>query len=150
MADIDFTNVKDLNDLLKKAQSKYSKELIRLGTDTEITGMQWTPLDSPKITDVLGKGIPKGRIVEVYGPESCLDGETFISYNVYDKKTNKRINHKGGSIQRLYERFHQNEETNIKQGRHLRNNNVDFYVSSINDENRIIKNKERKWQLEPY
>ena len=52
----------------------------------------------------------------------------------------KRINHKGGSIKRLYERFHK-DFNGVQQGIHLMNNDVDFYVSAVNEENRVIKNK---------
>lgn len=86
-------------------------------------------------------GYAKGRIIEIYGPEMCLDKDTFVKYSVYDKDTGDRINHKGGSIQRLYERFHSVDETGVNQGRHLRNNNVDFCVPSINEEECVFGNK---------
>lgn len=86
-------------------------------------------------------GYPKGRIIEIYGQESCLDKDTYISYELFEKGSDKSKNHKGGSIQKLYERFHNNFETGVKQGRHLRHTNVDFYVKSINDEHRVIRNK---------
>ena len=48
-------------------------------------------------------GYKKGRIVEIFGPESCIHGNSFLQYEVWSK--NERINHKGGTISRLYERF---------------------------------------------
>ena len=69
---------KSFNDLLKKSQKKYGEELIRIGNDNVISGIEWWELDSPKIADLLGKGLPKGRMIEVYGEEST--GKTSLCY----------------------------------------------------------------------
>lgn len=70
MADIDFTKVKDFDDLLIQSQKEFGKEIIRIGSDNAIAGVQWWDLDSLKIKDLLGKGTPKGRIIEIFGDES--------------------------------------------------------------------------------
>ena len=81
-------------------------------------------------------GLPRGRIIDVFGPESCLDKDTFISYEVWNG--DKRINHKGGTIKKLYERFH---KINTKQGGPAQDNTGPFYVKSVNDDDRIIRNE---------
>lgn len=50
-------------------------------------------------------GLPGGRLVEFYGQPSCLAEDTHIPYHIYDLG-GRRVNTKGGSIARLYERFH--------------------------------------------
>jgi len=86
-------------------------------------------------------GIPKNRIVEVYGPE-CISGDSFIPYEVWSNDDKIRRNHKGGTIRRLYERFH-DCKTNIgtKQGRHLQNNDSKFYVKSVNHNDCVVRNE---------
>jgi protein RecA len=85
-------------------------------------------------------GYPRGRITEIYGPESCLDKDTHIQYSIWSKN-GKIQNHKGGTIKRLYERFH-----GIKRGgkgfyQRKVTEDSDFYVSSINEENCVFSNK---------
>ena len=58
------------------------------------------------IDDALGAmGLPKGRICEIYGPESCIGGDTHLWYTVR-RPDGSRINHKGGTIRQLWKRFH--------------------------------------------
>jgi RecA/RadA recombinase len=85
-------------------------------------------------------GYPKGRIVEIIGAEACIHGDTFLQYEVWQKE--KRINQKGGSIARLYERFTGNINNNLpKQGRSLQLNNSEFYIKSVDSNGSIIRNK---------
>jgi len=98
-------------------------------------------MDSPNMNFIFGGGFPIGKPITVFGGE-CLDGDTFIKFEVRDKKTGKSINYKGGTIRRLYERFHKVDVTGIKQGRHLmKTDNIEFLIASINEEGRIIKNQ---------
>jgi protein RecA len=84
-------------------------------------------------------GYPRGRITEIYGQESCLDSNTHIAYEVRDKNGNHQ-NHKGGTIRRLYERFHGIKRNG--RGFYQRKSTVDseFFVPSVNDENKIFSN----------
>lgn len=86
-------------------------------------------------------GLPRGRMVEIYGPESCLDRATFIPFEIWSNDLTKRINHKGGTIKRLYERFHNVNLGEPKQGRHLQKKDVKFFVKSVNHENCIVRNE---------
>lgn len=91
---------------------------------------------------IIRHGIPRGRLVEIYGPESCLAGDSYIPYEVWSKDDKIRRNHKGGTIRRLYERFHDcRTDIEPKQGRHLQNNDSKYYVKSVNDDNCIISNE---------
>jgi recombination protein RecA len=85
---------------------------------------------------VLGVGgLPKGRIVEIFGPE-CVDANTYVQYSVW--LNGKRINHKGGTIKNLYDRFH-----NVPQriGRPRAEGDLHFFAPSINEDGRIISNE---------
>ena len=85
-------------------------------------------------------GYPRGRIVEIYGPESCLAAESYLQYEVWNN--GKRINHKGGNIRRLYERFKgERIGDGPNQGHHLQNNTGTFYIKSVGHDDRIIRNE---------
>jgi P4 family phage/plasmid primase-like protien len=75
------------------------------------------------------------------GPGGCLDRDTFIPYRIIS--SGKSINNKGGSIEMLYERFHNKPTARGKGGYHLRSKdkNLSFYISSINECNSVFKNK---------
>jgi len=102
--------------------------------------LEYYPTGLISFDKIAGGGFVKGHISEVFGLEGCLAEETFVPFKILSLKTNKIINSKGGSIKLLYERFHNNNETGIKQGKHLRNNEVYFGISSINKEDCIFTN----------
>ena len=91
----------------------------------------------------LGSPLPLGRQgrVLICGPEGCLDGDTYISYDVRDKK-GRRLNGKGQSIRWLYHRFHRLPPPPGR-GQYLSVRGYEgarFFVSSVNDDGRIFKN----------
>lgn len=89
-----------------------------------------------------GRGVPGGRMVELYGPWGCLDGDTFIQYEVRTAD-GRRINHKGGTIRRLWERFHGEPASGDGRGKYLRPQSIGarFYATSINEDDRFLKNE---------
>ena len=104
--------------------------------DDWLTGRTERDKDDKTITvEGSGRGLPKGRIIEVYGPEHCLASDTFVQYTVWSGD-GVRINHKGGSIERLFERFH---------GLHQYHRQIDcavsFSASSVNAEGRVFQNR---------
>ncbi len=130
---------------LKAVEAQLDKQfdtknsLIRLGSRVGLkmphiaTGI--TSLDE----EVFGiGGVPRGRVVEVYGPESCLSEDTFVQYTAWNIETGTRMNHKGGSIKRLYERFH--GISGKGRGYHLARNDVYFTAPSINEDDRVFHN----------
>jgi len=82
-------------------------------------------------------GTALGKIIELHGEESCLSGETFISYDVF--KNGKCINSKGGTLLRLWERF--NKIVYKKPGWQFIDYDVDYFVKSKDENNVIIGNK---------
>ena len=79
MAETDYSKVNSFDGLLKSLNKDYSKELIRIGNDNEIRGLEVWELDSPNITDVFGcSGLVKGRIIEIIGNEST--GKSSLCY----------------------------------------------------------------------
>jgi len=88
------------------------------------------PTGCKEIDDALGiGGIPCGRISEIMGQEACLDKDTFINFQSWDKKTGKTINHKGGSIENLYKKTQKKDA------------GIFITVPSFNEENAIFHNR---------
>lgn len=75
--------------------------------------------------------------VLLVGPMGCLDEDTFIRYEIREKN-GKRINHKGGTIKRLYQRFNNLSQTH---GGPKQKQDVLYFAPSINNENKIIQNQ---------
>ncbi len=77
-------------------------------------------------------GLPRGRVVEVYGPESCLDAATFVQYEM---RTAEGVgqNHKGGSIETLFHRFHEIPRPVSADS--------EYFASCMNGEGRIFQNR---------
>ena len=130
-----------LDDAVKAIEKAYGKGSIwRLG-DEAVVAVEAIPTGSVGLDVALGiGGVPRGRIVEVYGPESCLDSETFVHYELRTPD-GKRQNHKGGTIKRLFHRFHGIPMRG--KGNYQRPQTVDsnFYIPSVNAEGRIFANK---------
>ena len=82
--------------------------------------------------------IPFGRQVEISGPEDCIVSDTFIQYEIYDN-AGKRLNHKGGSVEKLYRRFH-GLPLPGKGGACLKGDRS-FTAPSINEEGRVFQNR---------
>jgi len=97
------------------------------------------PFPSPSLNEAVGfGGLPRGRISQFHGPEGCLDGETFLNYSIWSE-TGKRKNHKGGTLEHLYERFH-NIQKNGKG--YTKGTETDFYTAaSIDEDQRVFHNK---------
>lgn len=123
---------KRLNALISEAVKKYGDVVVdhtkRVKCDVISTGSL-----AVDIATGIG-GIPRGRISEVYGQESCLDRDTFVSYAVI-RKSGKSINMKGGPISRLYERFH-----GINKHWLQTDHEAVFTAPCVNEEGRIFHN----------
>lgn len=85
-------------------------------------------------------GIPRGRVTEVYGPESCLSGDTFIQYEIRTPD-GKRQNHKGGTISTLWHRFHGVEWNGSGAYQRPATVGSHFFAPSINGEGRVFQNR---------
>ena len=87
-------------------------------------------------------GYPRRHYTEIYGPESCLDADTFVQYEIRHTD-GKRANHKGGTIERLWERFHGKSASGDGRGKYPRAKtaNAEFWAPAINEEGRIFQNR---------
>lgn len=129
-----------LEEVISQSVKQYGEGIISVGERNCSITLPRISTRSPSIDWITNGGFPEGRIVEVYGPTSCLMEDTYISYEVW--KNQKRLNHKGGTIARLYERFKKVKLDNQpKQGRHLQENDCEYYVKSVDDEGKILKNR---------
>jgi len=125
---------------MAEINKKYGEgSLIELNKEHKIN-TEVFPTDIASLDLILGVGgIPKGKVMEIYGPESCLSKDTFIQYNIIGDD-GKRLNHKGGSIENLFKRFNNIKEG--KAGEHLRTKKDIYYtVPSINKEGYVFHNK---------
>lgn len=75
--------------------------------------------------------------VLLIGPQGCLASDTFIQYEVRSFD-GKRVNHKGGRIRDLYDRFNGIEQK--KSGPRWRQD-VEFFAPSMTDDGHIIQNR---------
>lgn len=67
----------DLDSLMFKFQKDFGKGTIQLGTSFVDEGIPRWSVSSPRISYVIGNGLPKGRIIEIYGPEAS--GKTSLA-----------------------------------------------------------------------
>lgn len=124
---------------LQAIDKTYGKGTVIVGNTEAVPGIEFFSSGSVSVNKALGGGWARGRIIEVFGPE-CIAGGSYIPFEVWNDET--RSNHKGGTIERLYERFHNLElDKTPKQGRHLQNNDAEFYVKSVDNEGKIIRNR---------
>jgi len=84
-------------------------------------------------------GLPRGRITQVYGHESCLAGDTHIAYQVRTPD-GKIQNHKGGTIQNLWHRFHGQPQNGKGFYQRKATQGSEFYAPSINEDGRVFQN----------
>jgi recombination protein RecA len=70
------TSVKDLDSLVASMQKKYGAGSVSLYGKNQVV-VEWVPLSSFYLTELLGNGYPRGRMIEIYGPESS--GKTTLA-----------------------------------------------------------------------
>lgn len=68
---------KQLDSMMSELNKKYGKGMVQYGDSITRQHIDRWPLESPNLSYVLGGGFPKGRICEIYGPESS--GKTTIA-----------------------------------------------------------------------
>jgi len=68
--------IKDLDSLVKNLQGKYGTGSISLYGKNQVV-VERVPIDSFYLTELLGGGYPRGRMMEIYGPESS--GKTTLA-----------------------------------------------------------------------
>lgn len=87
------TAIEDLEDLKQHFISKYGPKAVRFAGDTAIVSVDAVPTGVVGIDEAIGcKGIPRGRIIEIYGPESsgktttCLKIAAAFQNTMFDVK----------------------------------------------------------------
>jgi RecA/RadA recombinase len=137
-------NTEKLEDLFNSLSKSLSKDDHAEVVGDDIRLKSFVPYGIPSLPCIdiaLGRpGMPVGKVIELYGWEMCLSGDTRITYAIRTKR-GKQQNTKGGTLERLYHRFHK-----IKipgRGNYQRKQTVgsDFYAPSVNEEGRIFQNK---------
>ena len=68
---------KELDSMMSELEKKYGKGAVQYGSQIKRQHIERWTLDSPMLNYVLGGGFPRGRITEIYGPESS--GKTTIA-----------------------------------------------------------------------
>lgn len=89
------------------------------------------------IDEMTGGGYAYRRIHLLFGAKSCIDGDSFLWYESWSK--NKRMNSKGGTIRRLYERFNKRISNNIGRPPYL--GDTVYFVKSVDAEGHVIRNE---------
>jgi len=119
---------------LEEVNKKYGAEAVQDGD--AILDIERLKTGSLSLDLALGGGWGVGKIAELYGPESCLSGDTFIPYALR-KECGKLRNKKGGTLKLLFEKFNKLPLTK-RHARFINPLEGDFYtVPCINEMNRI-------------
>jgi recombination protein RecA len=62
-------SIKDLDTLVASMQKKYGAGSVSLYGKNQVV-VEWVPISSFYLTELMGNGYPRGRMIEIYGPES--------------------------------------------------------------------------------
>jgi hypothetical protein len=92
------TDIMAIKDLIATIEKRFGKEAIsgnHVAVDCIHSG-------SYSLDAVLGGGYPKGRIVEVFGGESCLDGRTRVKVKYVHRGDNAVMGYYNKSLRVLY------------------------------------------------
>ena len=92
----------------------------------------------------LGGGFPAGGCSMVSGPDNCIAEGTFVQYETR-RGDGRRVNHKGGPVEKLYRRFHRIPEERKGKGNYPREQPKDllFFAPSVDDDRSIFQNRIR-------
>lgn len=93
----------------------------------------------PELDEILGGGWAVGRASEVFGDEACISGRTHINFQIRDAE-GRCVNSKGGSIARLYERFHRLKVKGKGKARPVPEDHQ-FFAPSFDEEGCIVQNR---------
>lgn len=86
------------------------------------------------LDEIIGGGIPEGRVIEIFGAEGCIDGDTTIRCTYGKKNTSM-------PIKELYRRFHKIPTGDNRKDRCLEYDG-DFQIRSIDDSSgRVLSQK---------
>jgi recombination protein RecA len=69
-------SIKDLDSLVASMQKKYGAGAVSIYGKNQVV-VEWVPISSFYLTELLGGGYPRGRMIEIYGQEAS--GKTSLS-----------------------------------------------------------------------
>lgn len=124
--------------VLSKAGHENHLNLLTADILPDVT--EWIPSGFESLDRILGGGWASGRASEIFGPEGCLSGDTFVQYEVRSLE-GKRKNYKGGTIADLYARFHKIPRKGRGKYPRKGSESVMYSAPSINDEGCIFQNR---------
>jgi len=127
----------DTADILKKLTKDYGSKVATLG-DVDYEDTPRLPTGIFPFDLASGGGFPMGRVSIIYGPESCVAHDTFLQYCVVTD--GKRQNHKGGTIENLYHRFHGLHREGRGNYQRACSLSARFTLPCMNDEGRVFHN----------
>lgn len=120
----------------KDLEKKYGKgAVVRMNDEPQ--DIEVIPTGNIILDMALGVGgYPRGRIVEIYGPESCIAGNTHLNYRVR-RPDGTSANNKGGTIKQLWKRFHR---VSGGSGNYQRPGTEDYWYSIVSaDEDGVLR-----------
>lgn len=93
------TAIEDLTELKAHFDNKYGKGAVRFAGDNAIVPVDSVPTGVVSIDEAIGcKGIPRGRIIEIYGPESSGKTTTCLKIGAAFQNTMFDIKDENGNV----------------------------------------------------
>ena len=133
------TTTSSTEDAVRKIREQYGDESIGRMGDNFRAQVRRIGSGIPSLDLALGGGFPLGRVVEIYGPESCLAWDTFIQYEITHSDGDLTI--LGVTIESLYRRFHGISRPGGRGRRPVVDPTDVFTAPCMNDEGRIFHNR---------
>ena len=135
------SGMKAIEIAMKSIRKKFGDETVSWVSEVQTSKRDIISTSSLSLDSALGVGgIARGRIYEFYGPNACLDSETFIPYRVVSSEGRVQ-NKKGGTIEHLYERFNGIEREGSGYYQRPQTIDSDFYTLSVDEEGMVFTNK---------
>jgi recombination protein RecA len=133
-----------LEELRDRISKKSKGTHVSVMSDSEITKHSINiPTPAYDLNRILSgslfKGLPARSVSLFVGPETCIDKGSYVPFETWSRDGTRRINHKGGTIERLYRRFHRIQDNESDYFWKDMDDKV-YYAKSINEENGIIRN----------
>lgn len=123
--------------VLEAVRAKHGDEaVIRLDGSSPFQLIETTSSGALTLDAALGGGWARGRIIELFGQESCLAASTFVHFHV--NVGGRLADSKGGTIERLWERFH-----GAGKGKYIRAETLEatYSAPALNEERRVFHNE---------
>ena len=128
-----------LSKAILRINKKFGENSIGKISEMPTIKAECIPSGSPYLDNCIGGGWPLGKTIELYGPYSCIDRNTFIPYVIVDVN-GKVQNKKGGTIENLYKRFHKINRNGKGYYQRKQTINSSFLIPSVNTDGFVLRN----------